>query len=194
LSERTEDLPSVVASLVRAHGGKWLKFVARILRNAEDAEDVVQEAIERVLVRNRPFRSSEEVRMYLARAIANRAIELYHARRRERCRTLPLHDQNAAALEDDSSPQRYLEERERSAERARMVALVRKGLAHLPAKQYEALRLTLLEPRCSSMRDAGMLHGIPYSTLRHRSLQGIRRLQRFIRRALRFGPLPLLLA
>ncbi|PYV14406.1 MAG: hypothetical protein DMG07_12070 [Acidobacteria bacterium] len=61
----------------------------------------------------------------------------------------------------------------------------REGLAHLPAKQYEALRLTLFERPHTSIRDAGLERGIPYSTLRHRSVQGIRRLQKFVRRALR---------
>ena len=194
MQENIEDLSTTVTQLLRVHGGKWRRFAARILRNTHDAEDVVQEAIERVLARRQPFRSTEEVRLYLARVISNRAIELYHARRREHCRRLPLFDESAALAQEASSPQRYLEEQERSAEQDRLVELVREGLARLPAKQYEALRLTLLEADGSSIRDAGASHGIPYSTLRHRSMQAIRRLQRFMRRALRSHSLRLVLA
>jgi hypothetical protein len=41
----------------------------------------------------------------------------------------------------------------------------------------------MLETEKMSMRDAGALYGIPYSTLRHRSVQGIRSLRKFLRKA-----------
>jgi RNA polymerase sigma factor (sigma-70 family) len=184
LSARSGDLRAVVTVLVESHGPKWLRFVARIVGSPEDAQDVLQEAVHRVLARNRSFGSDEEVRLYLGRAITNRAFELYHARKLERIRRVVLEDTRLPAV-DSWSPQRQLEERERDVERQRVLALVREGLTRLPPKQYEALSLTLLEPIASSIRDAGLERGIPYSTLRHRSLQGIRRLQRFVRRALR---------
>lgn len=181
------NLPAVIAKLLASHGAKWLKFVSRIVGNRDDAEDVLQEAVHRVLERNRPFSCDGEVRMYLARAITNRAFELYHARKRERSRRVTLRDQVFPGF-DGGSPYQRLEEVELALERTWLTALVREGLARLPAKQYEALRLTVLEPRSTSIRDAGAERGIPYSTLRHRSVQGIRRLQRFVRRALRRRP------
>ena len=48
------------------------------------------------------------------------------------------------------------------------------------AEQLEALRLTVMEPG-TSIRDVGMNHGIPYSTLRHRSRQGLSTLRRKLR-------------
>ena len=178
------ELRDVVATLVSRHGPKWLRFVVRIVGNTVDAEDVLQEAVQRVLARNRRLSTEDEVRMYLGRAIANRAIELYHCRRRERRRNLPLEDCPATAVPDQGA-QRDLEDLECRAERERLLDLIGEGLAHLPAKQYEALRLTLFERPHTSIRDAGLERGIPYSTLRHRSVQGIRRLQKFVRRALR---------
>jgi len=84
----SSDVAGVIADLICRHGDKWLRFVTRLV--AEDAEDVMQEAVRRVLLRNRPFRSTEEVRLYLGRAIRNTAIETYHIRKRDRARHLPL--------------------------------------------------------------------------------------------------------
>jgi RNA polymerase sigma factor (sigma-70 family) len=182
------DLGNVIAELIRRHGDKWFRFVLRIVGNQQDAEDVVQEAVRRVLLRNRPFRSEEEARMYLSRAICNTAIESYHCRRRERLRCLPLKEQTLPAAES-VSPQTMLENQEESDQTERLTKLLKEGLAHLPTKQYEAIYLTVMEPGAASIRDAGAERGIPYSTLRHRSMQGLRRLKRFIRRALRSAPL-----
>jgi len=74
---------------------------------------------------------------------------------------------------------------EKDTERLRAASFLQEGLARLPFKQYEALRMTLLETGRISMRGAGVENGIPYSTLRHRSIQGIRRLRRHIHRAIR---------
>ena len=63
-----------------------------------------------------------------------------------------------------------------------MLDLLDEGLKRLPLKQYEALRLTILESRGLSIRDVGMTNGIPYSTLRHRTKQGLRQLRRFLER------------
>jgi len=181
------DLRNVIAALIRRHGDKWFRFVLRIVGNQQDAEDVIQEAVRRVLLRDRPFRSEEEARMYLSRAISNTAIESYHCRRRERLRCLPLKEQTLSASES-VSPHAMLENQEESDQTERLTKLLKEGLARLPTKQYEALYLTVLEPGAASIRDADAERGIPYSTLRHRSVQGLRRLKRFIRRSLRSAP------
>jgi DNA-directed RNA polymerase specialized sigma24 family protein len=131
--------------------------------------------------------------MYLSRVICNTAIELYHARQRQRRQQCPVSDRLPASA-DFGEPDRCLCEQEASTARARHLELLREGLARLPFKQYQALRLTVLGPVILSIRDAGAAHSIPYSTLRHRSLQGIRQLRRFLNRALRAAPNKLVLA
>jgi DNA-directed RNA polymerase specialized sigma24 family protein len=101
---------------------------------------------------------------------------------------VPLKEQILSASQS-VSPQAMLENQEESDRAERLSKLLKEGLTHLPTKQYEALYLTVLEPGAASIRDAGAERGIPYSTLRHRSVQGLRRLKRFIRRALRSAPL-----
>jgi RNA polymerase sigma factor (sigma-70 family) len=178
------DLRQALESLFQCHGEKWLGFVRRMLRNRADAEDAVQEAIRRVLASRQHFASPDDLRMYLARAVANTAIEFYHLRRRDSLRCLPLKEQylaHAGAI----SPQQQMERLEEFAERSLVLMLALEGLDTLPPKQYQALQMTLLDPSAASIREAGVENGIPYSTLRHRSLQGIRRLRSYVHRAAR---------
>ena len=48
----SEDLRSVLGSIINRNNGKWLRFIVGILRNEADAQDVIQEAVRRVLARN----------------------------------------------------------------------------------------------------------------------------------------------
>jgi len=186
------DLPSIVETLMFRHRDKWLRFVRKMVQNEADAEDVLQDAVLRMLARDRKFQSSEQARMYLGRIISNTAIELYHSRRRNRRQHRPLYEQLLEAT-NHGEPERLLGEWEESHATARILGLLNEGLARLPVKQYEALRLTVMDPGIVSIRDAGIEHNIPYSTLRHRSVQGIRRLRRFLHRALRTAPARIIL-
>ncbi len=165
---------------------KWLGYLVCFLDNRGDADDVLQEAVGRVLARNLSFTSEDQLRMYLARAISNTAIEFYHLRRKERMCRRPL-DLSACADYDRGSPEDFLERMEQNARDEKARHLMRAGLRKLPPKQYEALCLTYLSPECNSIREAGMSRGIPYSTLRHRSIQGIRRLRRYVCKGLEAG-------
>jgi RNA polymerase sigma-70 factor (ECF subfamily) len=177
------DLRTVLATVMNHNAARWLRFATGILKNEADAEDVIQEAVGRVLARNRSLPTEEQVRMYLGRAIGNAAFELYNSRKRERMKQVPVQEQ---VFLPSSAPGPYacVEEKETSNEKARMLHLLSEGLTKLPLKQHEAIKLTILECRGLSIRDVGKTHGIPYSTLRHRSKQGIRRLRKFLERSL----------
>jgi RNA polymerase sigma-70 factor (ECF subfamily) len=175
-----DSLRTVLGSVIRNNFDKWLRFILAILRNEADAEDVIQEAVRRVLARDLSFAAEDQVRMYLGRAIANAALELYNSRKRERLRLSPINELILLPA-NTSSPSACIEESERSHEKEQLLLLLDEGLKHLPPKQYEALRLTILESRGLSIRDAGASSGIPYSTLRHRSKQGLRLLRKFLR-------------
>jgi RNA polymerase sigma-70 factor (ECF subfamily) len=177
------ELHDVIESLVKVHRATWVRYVRRVLGNTADAEDAVQEAVRRVLSRNRRFSSKDDVRMYLGRAVSNTAIEAYHMRRRDRMRLVPIKE--SAVAGDGGNPQDELMRIEEDTRRARLLEILSDALRSLPLKQYEALRLTLLEPGGISIRDAGIVNGIPYSTLRHRSVQGVRRLRKYATRAMR---------
>ncbi len=178
------ELSNLIEFLMLRHRERWLRFAQRVVRDRADAEDVLQEAALKMLMRNRSFCSRDQARMYLGRIISNTAIEIYHMRRRQRRRQRPLHEHLLAASRH-GDPERLLWDMEGWQTHAHMLELLGKGLASLPPKQYEAVRMTVLDPSLASIRDAGAEHDIPYSTLRHRSLQGLRQLRRYLHRALR---------
>ncbi len=179
-----EDVRTVLEPIIHRNSGRWQRFIAAILKSEEDAEDVIQEAVRRVLARNRPLPSQEEARMYLGRAIGNSALELYHVRKRERLRQIPIKEHLLLPV-NTRCPYSCIEERERSVEREKMLGLLNEGLMRLPMKQHEALRLTILESRGLSIREIGNVYGIPYSTLRHRSKQGLLQLRRFLEKEMK---------
>lgn len=181
------DLRTALVAAMMRNGARWIRFILAILKNEADAEDVIQEAIQRVLARNLPFSSEDQVRRYLGRAIGNAALEMYNHRKRERTRERPIREDTILPDSGDD-PYATIREREESRKRERMLALLGDGLRQLPLKQYEALRLTVLESRGLSIRDVGGRSGIPYSTLRHRSRQGLRRLRRYLERSLAGTP------
>ena len=187
------NLPSLVEVLLVRHREKWLRFVLKMLQNHADAEDVLQEAVLRMLTRERHFDTPEQARKYLGRVICNTAIELYHLRRRQRRRFCQLHDHllPASAREE---PEQFWQVSDDAESDSGMLLLLQEGLRRLPVKQYEALQLTVMGSKIVSMRYAGVEHNIPYSTLRHRSVKGLRRLRQFLRRAMRAAPRTLLLA
>lgn len=176
---QAETLRTALGSIIRNNAGKWLRFILAILKNEADAEDVIQEAVRRVLARDLSFGSENQVRMYLGRAIGNAALELYNCRKRERMRRASINEQILLPT-NDSDPFASMEELEKSDEKKQMLDLLDQGLKRLPPKQSEALRLTILEASGLSIRDVGVTNGIPYSTLRHRSKQGLRHLRKFL--------------
>jgi len=183
-SAESIDLNNILARVFARNETRWLNFVESLLKNRADAEDVLQEAVRHVLTRGRLLPTEEQARMYLGRAIGNAAIDAYNARKRERLRQVPLEEQTLM-LDGPATPHRYLEQTEESEEREHKIRILHEALSTMPPKQYEALRLTILEPERISMRDAGILNGIPYSTLRHRTMQGMKYLRRYMLRALR---------
>jgi RNA polymerase sigma factor (sigma-70 family) len=174
-----ESLRALVGSVIHRHAGRWVRYILTILKNEADAEDVIQEAVRRVLTRELSFPSEDEVRKYLGRAIANAALELYNRRKRERLRQSTINEQTLPSM-STSSPFASLMEAEKSGEKERLLVLLDEGLKKLPVKQYEALRLTILESGGLSIRDVGMMNGIPYSTLRHRTKVGLRHLRNLL--------------
>ncbi|MBN2243379.1 MAG: sigma-70 family RNA polymerase sigma factor [Acidobacteria bacterium] len=184
-AEETESvgLRSALESVIGDNGGKWFRFILGILRNEADAEDVIQEAVRRVLTRNRSFPSREDVRLYLGRAIGNTAFEMYNMRKRDRRRNVPLEDSNIP-WDRASGPDAFIEAKEENGRMDAMLGLLDKALKRLPEKQEHAVRITILDPDGLSLRNVGEMYKIPYSTLRHRHKKGLERMRSFLEQSL----------
>jgi RNA polymerase sigma factor (sigma-70 family) len=176
-------LHRALQSVIGNNGGRWFGFILGILRNEADAEDALQEAVRRVLIRNRSFPDEEQARMYLGRAIGNTAFEMYNRRKRDRKRNTPIRE-SILAYDGDSGPDACIEKKEDNHRRDRMLGLIAEGLKQLPEKQEEAIRMTVLESNGLSLRKVGATHNIPYSTLRHRNVKGLERMRRFLERSM----------
>jgi RNA polymerase sigma factor (sigma-70 family) len=183
---RPPELSRLLKAALEEHGEKWFRFALRVLGNHADAEDALQEGVRRVLSSNRSLLTEEQARKYLARAISNTAFEVYKQRKRQRARLAPFPG-NMVLKGKADNPYACLEERENERVRERLLSALEEVLPRLPEREYEALWLTLLEPGVGSMRDACASHGIPYSTLRHRRIGGLRRLRRHLVRSLRLS-------
>jgi RNA polymerase sigma-70 factor, ECF subfamily len=171
-----------LGELVTRNGERWLAFARRLVHDPADAEDVLHDVVERVLERRRCFEDRDELGRYVTGAIRNRAIEFYRRRTRAKRHYLPVADNLLLDIATaDATAQ--IERRENHEERTRVLRLVREGLSRLPPKQYDALRRTVIEGEGMSIRDTCVGSGIPYSTLRHRRLRGLRQLRHFLRRS-----------
>jgi len=181
-----EDIKIALAAILHRNSPKWLNISRAILKNKEDAEDVLSESVRRMLKRGRSFPSSEHMRKYMNRVVRNTALEFYNRRKRERRRYAQIleniitksAEEHAGALRPDF----IMEEEERYAVREDRLTLLRRGLEALPEHQYEAIRLVAFGGDGATFRDAESASGIPRATIRYRYMQGMRALRKYMAR------------
>ena len=179
-----KELRTSLAAILHRNSPKWMRRSKAILKNKEDAEDALNEAVRRMLKRGRSFSSQEHMRMYMDRVVSNTAFELYNRRKRERHQYTSIPDVLKPAMESPESfrPDFIMEEEELYAEHECRLKLLRRGLEELPPHQYEAVRLIVLGGSGATMRDMESASGIPRTTLRYRYLQGLQALRKYMAR------------
>jgi RNA polymerase sigma-70 factor (ECF subfamily) len=125
-------------SMVVTHGGRMLAVARRIVRNEEDARDVVQDAYLSAFQSIRQFRGQSLLSTWLHRAVVNSALMRLRSRRRK-----PVSDSPADALADalaDSSPAP-----DDLAAREQIRGIVRASIALLPGNYRDVLMLRDVE-------------------------------------------------
>jgi RNA polymerase sigma factor (sigma-70 family) len=181
-----EELRTALAAVLHRNSPKWMRISRKILKNKEDAEDVLSEAVRRMLKRGPSFSSQEHMRMYMGRVVSNTAFEFYKRRKNERRRQAPILEDiiKKSTMEQTEyfRPDFIMEEEERYAEHEDRLIMLRRGLEELPAHQYEAIRLTVFGSSGRTQRDMESASGIPRNTLRYRYLQGLRALRKYMAR------------
>lgn len=183
-----EDIRTTLTEILHRNSPKWKRLSSAILKNKEDAEDAISEAVKRMLRRGKKFESREHMQMYMGRVVSNTALEFYKRRNREKRRHVPIQKsffaQFIAEADVASRPDFVMEEEERYAEREYCLTLLRRGLEELPPNQYEAIRLTILGGSGANLRDLENASGIPRATLGYRYAQGLRTLRKYLTREL----------
>jgi RNA polymerase sigma-70 factor (ECF subfamily) len=148
-----------VTELYRQHRRRALAIARRILRDADDAEDVVQEVFARLHAQQVQFDGKAACTTWLHRVMVNSSINSLRARgRRARLECTP------------AAPEGPEEAACGRQERARVL----EGLEHLSAQHR--LVITLRDLRGYSYPEIGRLLGIPEGTVKSALSRGRRRL------------------
>lgn len=156
------------ADEVRAALGELLprlrRFARVITRNVPDADDLVQVAVEKALVRAAQWRPGSRLDSWMFGIMKNAWIDEIRARRRRERIYAP---EEAGAQVGDTS-----------AESREISLSVQAGMARLPEEQRMAIALVLIEGL--SYKEAAETLGVPIGTLTSRLARGRETLQRFL--------------
>lgn len=154
------DAPAMrLATFVERDGPALSRYLGRLLGSADDAEDVLQDAVLRAL-RVASLPPGDELRRWLYRVATNRAIDVM---RRRRTRPLDF---------DPASPS----DLQRDTERAAVAATLREAASRLPPRQRAALTLRYLEDK--PYPELAAVLGCTEQAARASVYQGLKRLRR----------------
>ena len=158
------------ADEVRAQLGELLprlrRFARVITRNVQDADDLVQSAVEKALTRASQWRPESRLDNWMFGIMKNAWIDEIRARRRRERVFAP--EEAGAAVGDKSAE-------------ARDIALsVQAAMARLPDEQRLAVGLVLVEGL--SYKEAAETLGVPIGTLTSRLARGREALQQLLER------------
>ncbi len=172
--------------LYKRHRRKAYCTALRILRNQQDAEDAVQRAFQRALVKLQRFREDSTFSTWLTRIVINEALMLLRQRRvRE-----PLHENGVVAAQGDDgveladgrpTPEEILCESERR-------ATLRQAIAEL----RENLRVVVLHRELQGLTSAETARrlGLTVSAVKARTCHARRFLRKHLERKLKRAGVP----
>lgn len=126
-----------ISALATEHSALLFRVAYSVLRNASDAEDVVQETFLRVLRHQKKLAAIDDPRVWLIRIAWNLALD-----RKRRLRSMPLLEEAELLLENHASNEMAADIGLNSAEESVRILRMMDGL---PRKEREALRLSAIE-------------------------------------------------
>jgi RNA polymerase sigma-70 factor (ECF subfamily) len=168
--------PEALAELYDRHAPLLLALARRILGNASDAEEVVQEALLQVWSQAGRYDSRRSsVTTWLVLLTRSRAIDLLRSRR--------VREQAVVASGQEAPPANTSPEGPRAVLTGERQARVQAALAGLPAEQREVLELAFYAGLSQS--EIAERTGIPLGTVKTRTLLAMRKLRQALRDELR---------
>jgi len=162
------------AELVERHHRRLLRVCERLLGDAEDARDAVQEVFLKVMVKAGGFRPKALVSTWLYRVAVNHCLNVLRRRRLRRWVSLsPAEDEDAAApldpAEERADPHRELDAR-------RQWSRVQRAIAALPPSQRAVLVLARFEEL--SYKEIAETLGITLGAVESRLFRAMRALEK----------------
>lgn len=176
LSPSAQDLE--IASVVRRERGRLLSFILRRVRDAAEAEDVLQEALYELVAAYRLMQPIEQVGAWLMRVARNRIIDRFRKQRPQL-----LGDLAPEGEESDSALERLLPAIEEGPDAALVRELLleelEQALAELPAEQRAVFVAQELEG--ASFKELSARWGVGINTLLSRKRYAVLRLRERLR-------------
>ena len=176
LSPSAQDLE--IASVVRRERGRLLSFILRRVRDAAEAEDVLQEALYELVTAYRLMQPIEQVGAWLMRVARNRIIDRFRKQRPQL-----LGDLAPEGEESDSALERLLPVIEEGPDAALVRELLleelEQALAELPAEQRAVFVAQELEG--ASFKELSARWGVGINTLLSRKRYAVLRLRERLR-------------
>jgi len=171
---------SEIAAVVRRERGRLLSFILRRVRDAAEAEDVLQEALYELVNAYRLMQPVEQVGAWLMRVARNRIIDRFRKRRPQL-----LGDIAADGEEADSALERLLpaaaDGPDAALARELLLEELERALAELPAEQREVFVAHELEG--ASFRQLSARWGVGINTLLSRKRYAVLGLRERLREA-----------
>lgn len=176
LSPSAQDLE--IASVVRRERGRLLSFILRRVRDAAEAEDVLQEALYELVAAYRLMQPVEQVGAWLMRVARNRIIDRFRKRRPQLLGDIAPEGEDA-----DSALERLLPAVEEGPDAALVRELLleelERALAELPAEQRAVFVAQELEG--ASFKELSARWGVGINTLLSRKRYAVLRLRERLR-------------
>ena len=176
LSPSVQD--SEIAAVVRRERGRLLSFISKRVRDAAEAEDVLQEALYELVNAYRLMQPVEQVGAWLMRVARNRIIDRFRRRRPQL-----LSEVAPEGEEADSALERLLPAVDDGPDAALVRELLleelERALAELPAEQREVFIAHELEG--ASFKDLAVRWNVGINTLLSRKRYAVLRLRERLR-------------
>ena len=176
LSPSVQD--SEIAAVVRRERGRLLSFISKRVRDAAEAEDVLQEALYELVNAYRLMQPVEQVGAWLMRVARNRIIDRFRRRRPQL-----LSEVAPDGEEADSALERLLPAVDDGPDAALVRELLleelERALAELPAEQREVFIAHELEG--ASFKDLSARWSVGINTLLSRKRYAVLRLRERLR-------------
>ncbi|MGH8298697.1 MAG: RNA polymerase sigma factor [Steroidobacteraceae bacterium] len=171
---------SEIASVVRRERGRLLAFILRRVRDAAEAEDVLQEALYELVAAYRLMQPVEQAGAWLMRVARNRIIDRFRKRRPQL-----LGDMAPEGEEADSALDKLLPAVEESPDaqliRELLMEELERALAELPAKQRQVFIAHELEG--ASFKELSQRWGVGINTLLSRKRYAVLRMRERLKEA-----------